>query len=303
MKTKLFIAAAICLAIFISCNQNNKAGAPLKDNTTTDQSLQLTQSDTQKTNQQIPAEKQPPSFKDSVNANPATKAKSYIDWDKKIIKTATVKVQVKDFKSYNDNFHKTLKQYGAYIAQEDQNITDERSEDVIAIKVPVEQFEDLMNQLTGSNDKVLEKKITTEDVTNEVVDTKSRLEAKKEMRQKYLELMKASKNMEEVLKVQNEINNIQEQMESATGRVDYLSHQALYSTINMTFFQPVDGYKPTDENPSFFTRISHAFSIGGSWIANLFVALVSIWPLWLAAGICIVGWRKIKLAKKPTANA
>jgi len=109
--------------------------------------------------------------------------------------------------------------------------------------------------------------------------------------------------MEEVLKVQNEINNIQEQMESATGRVNYLSHEALYSTINITFFQPVEGYKPTDENPSFFSRVGHAFTVGGSWIADLFVALISIWPMWLVIGACIAGWRKIKSSKKPAVNA
>jgi len=301
MKTKLFITVAICLFIFISCNRNNNS-PEVKNDITTDQSLQTDQNVKQKQEQQIPSQKQPSAFKDSTNNTTGTTAPVYVDWDKKIIKTATVKIEVKDFKSYNDNFHKTLKQYGAYIAQEDQNLINERSEDVVAIKVPVEQFENLMNQLTGSNDKVLEKKITTDDVTREVVDTKSRLEAKKEMRQKYLEFLKGSKNMEEVLKVQNEINNIQEQMESATGRVDYLSHEALYSTIIITFFQPVDGYKPTDENPSFFTRVSHAFTIGGSWLANLLVALISIWPLWLAVGAGIIGWKKIKSPKKPVVN-
>lgn len=302
MKTKLFITAAICLFIFISCNRNNNAPELSKKDIATDQSLNLTESDTQKTGQPIPLQKQHPPFKDSANTTSGATTPAYIDWDKKIIKTATVKIEVKDFKSYNDNFHKTLKQYGAYIAQEDQSITNERSENVVAIKVPVEQFENLMNQLTGSNDKVVEKKITTDDVTSEVVDTKSRLEAKKEMRQKYLEFLKASKNMEEVIQVQNEINNIQEQMESATGRVNYLSHEALYSTINITFFQPVDGFKPTDENPSFFTRVVHAFTTGGSWIADLFVGLISIWPLWLGISVCIIGWKKIKSSKKNTVS-
>ena len=58
-------------------------------------------------------------------------------------------------------------------------MTDEKSESIIVIKVPVEQFESMMNQLPGNDNKILERKITTEDITGEVVDIKSRLEAKK----------------------------------------------------------------------------------------------------------------------------
>ncbi len=47
-----------------------------------------------------------------------------------------------------------------------------------------------MNQLSSGSVKMVEKKITTEDVTGEVVDTKSSLLAKAQMRLKYLEFLK-----------------------------------------------------------------------------------------------------------------
>jgi hypothetical protein len=219
------------------------------------------------------------------------------DWDSKIIKTATLRLEIKDFKKYNDYVHNAVKQYGAYVAQEDQNLSDEKSETTITIKVPVAQFEPMMNKLPADDSKVVEKKISTEDVTGEVVDTKSRLEAKKQMRLKYLEFLKQSKNMEEVLQVQNEINGIQEQIESAAGRVAFLSNQSAMSTINLTFYQPMEGYKPTDATPSFLTRVGNAFKTGASWIAELFVGLVSIWPLLLVAFGIYFGWKKLRPAK------
>ena len=152
------------------------------------------------------------------------------DWDKKIIKTGFLKLEVKDFKMFSDLVHRSAKQYGGYVANEEQSQSNEKKESVISIKVPVEQFESLMNQLPSDSDKIIEKKITTEDVTGEVVDTKSRLQAKEQMRLKYLEFLKQAKNMEDVLKVQDEINSIQEEMESASGRINYLSHQSVYST-------------------------------------------------------------------------
>lgn len=106
--------------------------------------------------------------------------------------------------------------------------------------------------------------------------------------------------MEEVLQVQNEINSIQEEIESAAGRMSFLSHQSAYSTINLTFYQPINGYKPTDGAPSFFTRVTDAFKAGAKWIADLFVGLISIWPLLIIVFGIYFGWKKLWPAKIAT---
>ena len=49
------------------------------------------------------------------------------DWDKKIIKTAYLKLEVKNFKAYIDVVRKAAKQYGGYIANEEQNQSEEKN--------------------------------------------------------------------------------------------------------------------------------------------------------------------------------
>lgn len=303
MKTKLMLAAITLMAGLISCNKsgNQKDKTSLHSLMNEAQLSPLQKADLKQ--QQIPVGSLQQSLTDSGTIPLPVKAVTNSDWDKKIIKTTMLKLEVKDFKIFNENVHKTIKQFGGYIAQEEQNLTDEKSETVISIKVPVNQFETLMNQLPGGDVKVLEKKITTEDVTGEVVDIKARLEARKQIRLKYLEFLKQSKNMEEVLQVQDEINSIQEEIEAAAGRVDYLSHQSAFSTINLTFYQPLPGYKPVDETPSFFNRINIAFKTGASWVADLFVGLIAIWPLLLIVIGIYFGWKKIKYSKKSVINA
>lgn len=297
MKTKLLIAALLISTFFISCNRGeNRSETAAMDLTTADLKELEPQKNKDDEKQQIPVGKFSPPQTDSVGSPIQTPVVSNPDWDSKIIKTATLRLEIKDFKKYNDYVHNAVKQYGAYVAQEDQNLTDEKSETTITIKVPVAQFENMMNKLPEDG-KVVEKKISTEDVTGEIVDTKSRLEAKKQMRFKYLEFLKQSKNMAEVLQVQNEINSIQEQIESAAGRVAFLSNQSAMSTINLTFYQPLEGYKPTDGTPSFLTRISTAFKTGANWVTELFVGLVSVWPLILIVFAIYFGWKKLRPAK------
>lgn len=298
MKAKLIIAAVCIISIFISCN-NNKAG---KDNMTFSPAAE-SEFEPQKVKDKLNEDKQIPVGKynrlntDTLTSSTQIAATANIDWDKKIIKTATLRLEIKDFKKYNNYVHGATKQYGGYIALEEQNLTDDKLETVITIKVPLAQFENLMNGLPADDAKVLERKINTDDVGGEIADTRSRLEAKKQMRLKYLEFLKQSKSMTEVLQVQNEINEIQEQIESATGRMNFLSHQTAYSTINLNFYQPLEGYSSTDSAPSFLTRITDSFKTGMSWIKELIIGLIAVWPLLLITGAGYLFWKNIRRKK------
>jgi hypothetical protein len=217
-----------------------------------------------------------------------------MDWEKKIIKDATVRLELKDYKSYDKNLHSGLKRFGAYISDEQQTESESRIENSISIKVPVDKFEDLMNSLPAEGVKVLEKRITTQDVTGEVVDTKSRIEAKKQVRERYLALLKQANKMKDVLEVQAEINSIQEDIEAGTGRVNYLVHQAAYSTIHVTYFQYLNGRVQEDETPTFFTKLKEAFANGTSIVSGFILLLITFWPI-LLSGLFV--WFVIKKRK------
>ena len=220
------------------------------------------------------------------------------DLDKKIIKTGNIILELNNYRAYNNQIHKSVKIFGAYIAQEEQTQGDDKLENSIVIKVPVENFDDLINSIGGDSIKVIEKRITSQDVTSEVVDTKARIEAKKIVRQQYLELMRQAKNMKDILEVQTEINTIQEEIESASGRVNYLVHQASYSTVNLKYYQLLNGKKiePEDSN-GFMFKVKEAFKTGGSVIGNILLLILSIWPIIVIALVSLYLWRKKKQNK------
>ena len=306
MKIYLPASALLFFCFLISCNRSTKSDN-LYSRTEAPEILTAAASNEQapfQAKDKIQYQPIPVAKGKAVNdsAVVSQKAAENPDWDKKIIKTATLRLEVKDFKAYGNKLHLAVKQYGGYIAAEEQQLGDDRSEIVLSIKIPVIQFEPFINQLSGEDVKISERKISSEDVTGEVVDTRSRLEAKKQMRMKYLEFLKQSKNMAEVLQVQAEVNNIQEEIESASARVQSLSHSAAYSTVNLSFFQPLAGYKPADETPSFFTRVSGAFITGGRMVGEFFVGLVSIWPLLLIIALIYAGYKKLKPAPAISRN-
>ena len=223
-------------------------------------------------------------------------------WDKKIIKTATLNLEVKNYGRYYSLLYPSVKRSGGYVAQEDQSETEYKTENIVTIKVPVAQFDEAVKLLLSDTVlvKLVDKKIGSEDVTRQVVDTKSRLESKRQVRIRYLELLKQAKNMEEVLQVQNEINDLQEQIELATGRLTYLNQSAAYSTIHLTFFQVMNPSASTVTEPSFIIKLANAFQQGLDFIKQFILGLITIWPLLIVfAGIWFV-FRKWKISKVKT---
>ncbi|WP_207493675.1 DUF4349 domain-containing protein [Aridibaculum aurantiacum] len=213
------------------------------------------------------------------------------DWDKKIIKTAHVRLELKDYNQFNTAIHNNIRRYGAYISQEQQNDNSYKIENILTIKVPVEHFETIMNTLGGDGIKVWERRINTEDVTGEIVDTKARIVAKQQVRDKYYDLLKQAKNMKEILEVQNEINELQESIESATGRVAFLGKQAAYSTIHLTYFQTLSEQLPQDEPNSFFSKLVQAFENGAAIVSGFVLLMITIWPIVLLLAV-IFFWRR-----------
>jgi hypothetical protein len=300
-----YLIAALFI-VFVSCNgAQNRTRESTQDTqmSAPEQGAEnkLGKDGTEQDNQ-IPVSPSNQTVSDSAVTPDVPKANTPIDWDKKIIKTADLKLEVENFETANAIAHKLVKEQGGYIASEEQFFTSYKLESILTIKIPNQQFDNVVNKIPqNSKAKIIERKITTEDVTAEFIDTKSRLEAKKQMRLKYLEFLKQAKNMEEVLQVQNEINNIQTEIESATGRINYLTNQTSYSTIHLTLYQPLNDYY-SEENPSFFQRVGKALKSGAVWIVDLFIGIIYLWPLLIIIAMVVLLIKRYK-SRKTTFNS
>ena len=154
----------------------------------------------------------------------------------------------------------------------------------------------LINSLNGNDINIIDKRINSEDVTTEIVDTKARMEAKKQVRLQYLELLKQAKNIRDIIEIQKEINNIQEDIEAAAGRINYMTHSAAYSTINLTYYE-YNANLANNYNEGFIFKIKNAFSNSIKLFEQLILAIINIWPLIISIILVVWIWRKKKTSK------
>ncbi len=219
------------------------------------------------------------------------------DWDKKIVKTADIELLVDNYPNYSKKLSAHIREAGGYIAQEQMEQTNYRTGNNLVIKIPTAGFTDFINSLQEPGSNMISKTIRTEDVTTEYIDTKARLQSKKEVREKYLVLLKQSSKIEDVLAVQSEINEIQESIESATARLNQLQHTSSFSTINLSCFQYENGYTGSGKNAAFSQKIVKAFHTGSTVLGNILLFIISIWPITLT-GIALICWIKFGPVKK-----
>ncbi|HKH61696.1 MAG TPA: DUF4349 domain-containing protein, partial [Flavitalea sp.] len=220
-----------------------------------------------------------------------------INWDKKIIKTANLNAQVKNYNAFSKQVSENVKKYGGYISAEEQVQTEYKIENSVVIKVPVDLFESAVNNLVKDAEIINEKRIISEDVTTQLIDGKSRLEAKRQVRLRYLDLLKQARNMEEVLTVQKEINGIHEEIETVTGRINFLQHSSAMSTINLTFYQVLNASANVPNHIGFLPKIKSAFTEGLYWTGEILVGIVCLWPLILILAFSIYLLRKTRVVK------
>jgi hypothetical protein len=290
MRGKYFLLIAGMIMVFAGCSNNadNAAGNLATISETEKQDYQLT---------------------DTVNStgnagqpDPGSPGRFTVDWDKKIIRTAQLAVEVQDYKKYNESFREIVKKLGGYIANENQQETDYKIENNVVIKIPVAQFEQAVSELINGSDKTITRNITSEDVTTQMVDTRARLEAKKQVRYRYLELLKQAKNMEDILGVQSEINSIQEEIEAAAGRLQYMQNASSYSTIHLSYHTVLNPTAKDKGEPGFASKAWQSFKNGWNWIGEVFIGVIAVWPLWLivfAAWMGVRRWRQGALKQQP----
>ncbi len=237
-----------------------------------------------------------------VSSNDQTSNKTEQDQSNYIIKTAGYKFQVEDVNKSTKTVQALAAKYQAFIADMNLITTSTEVTNNLIIRVPSKNFETLLEDLGKEAIFTNFKRISAEDVTEEFVDIESRLRTKKEVRDRYIDILKnKAKTVEDVLKAEEQIRILQEEIEAKEGRLKYLQSRVALSTINLEIYQKVD-YQETPDTyqKPYVAKIKQGFSNGWDIVKNLLLVLINIWPIVLI-GVLIYfgrGWIKQKLMKK-----
>lgn len=197
--------------------------------------------------------------------------------EKKLIKTADIRYQVLDIESSYEKVKKIVSDSNGVIFTSNQENYSYQISYNLVIRVENNKFEGLVESLVSIADFVNSKQINTQDVTEEFVDISARLNAKKKIEERYIEILKQAKSIEEILEVEKKLGEIREEIDATEGRLRYLSNQVSLSTIRLSFYQTIE-QENNAISPGFFSRVGKGLNSGWDIFLDFLVSLSYIWP-------------------------
>ena len=103
----------------------------------------------------------------------------------------------------------------------------------ITIGVPVTEFENVLSRLRKLAVNVMDENATGSDVTDQYVDLQSQLVNLEATRARIQDFLKDAKTVDEALRINQELANIEGQIEQIKGQMNYLNDRSAYSTITV----------------------------------------------------------------------
>ncbi len=222
----------------------------------------------------------------------------------RIVRTGSLSLRVQDAPGALEQVKTLAAAKGGFV--ESSSISDTGSGPRTAyatIRVPVASFDGAMADLKKVASVVLDESTNANDVTMQYVDLESNLRNARAEEQSYLDLLKRTGSMNDVLSVTRALADVRGRIEQLDGEQRYMQSQTDDATINVTLTEetrievPTRTWKPLEVLRQAFSELVISlqglvdvlirFVIGfvGLFVPVAFLVLLFIWLSWK-----IFGW-------------
>lgn len=180
---------------------------------------------------------------DSKAAEPALQ-------ERKVISTATLTIEVEFVQAaINDIANITFENGGFISSSSISDIGNDQKRGYITTRIPQKNFYSVIEKIEKLG-KEKYRQVSGQDVTEEFIDLSARLANLKKQEDRLGEILKMANTVKDVLEVERELERIRGEIESLTGRLNYLNQSVEMSTISVTVIEPTpftgEGWGITD---------------------------------------------------------
>ncbi|WP_135610840.1 DUF4349 domain-containing protein [Methanococcoides sp. AM1] len=160
---------------------------------------------------------------------------------RKVITTSDVSLEVKNAPEAVDSIGAIASEYDGYVSSSSVYDTyygdSESMSGYISIRVPAAEHDTVIDRIEALG-KVTSKSTSGVDVTEEYIDVEARLSNLEKQEQRLQEILEMATTVEDVLEVEKELSRVRGEVESLTGRLNYLNDRIDFSTITVSVSEP-----------------------------------------------------------------
>lgn len=271
MRFTLGLLLSLTLCGFSGCSSlGSKKGQPVSSTAET-QKLHDSQAPLMQDQIEAKSARTQVSLNQANSANVASQA-----MERKIIRNANLTIEVTSPPESQRKIASIAESHQGFVvtSESTQRTTEDTSKPAITVnlivRVPAAQFNQAMEEIRVLGLRVIQEKITGQDVTEEFMDLEARIKNQKALEAQFLEIMKRAGKVEEALNVQRELAEVRTQIEKLEGRRRFLENQASLSTISVTLQSPTQIVSAS----GFWYSVRSAFSDGVEVAAAIVLFLI-----------------------------
>ena len=192
--------------------------------------------------------------------------------DRKIIKTANMSAETKNFEEFLSIVEGYLSEKGGYIQnKETNNNTDFAGRKCyLTIRIPETELDGLMKKI-GENATVTYENICANDVTDSYNDSQRQIEVLETEQERLLELLKKAESLDDILEIEARLTKIRYELSSYEQQLEEYDNSVSYSAISLNVSEVER--ETVAKTDSFLTRVSDGFMSSLASIGNGFITL------------------------------
>ncbi|MFI9102673.1 DUF4349 domain-containing protein [Streptomyces fildesensis] len=211
-----------------------------------------------------------------------------------VVRTATLSVEAKDsVAAALASARTTVTGAGGYVGDENTSRDSQGLEhSTITLRVPPESYDKVLNDLAGLG-KLIERKVSTEDVTSQVVDVESRIRSQQASLARVRELMNRTTQLSDVVTLEGELSTREANLEALQAQQASLKERTNLATVTLVLSEPEHpaSAPPPKKDDGFWESVGNA--LGTGWHAfyvtlrGILVVLSVALPF---AALGLAGW-------------
>lgn len=217
-----------------------------------------------------------------------------------IVKTAQLSIVVKK-DTFEDAFQRATlvaRRYGGFVESSSTAGTKSQS-GTLLIRVPNTSFESALRDLTGLGE-VDGQSISGQDVTSQFVDLQARLRTWEAQESVLLDLMRQATSIEDTLRVQRELQDVQLRIEQIKGQLRVLQDQTELATIDVSMREagvPIRIQQaPASNRPSLGEAWDRALN---GFLGVVYTVVVGLGYLVPITALALVSWAAYRRLRQP----
>lgn len=218
-----------------------------------------------------PMATEPMNYDKAATNDPET---DIVVYERKLTKNGSIRFETSNLNKTKQLITNAVTSLNGYVSNDNISETDNHTENTLTVRVPADKTDSLIAIIESNASKIDYKSIDVQDVTEQFIDLDTRIKTKKEVEARYRELLTRANTVEEILKIEEQIGNIRTEIESAEGRLRYLSNQVQYSTLHITFYEKYSDF-------GFWGKMGKAFKNGWNSLLWLLVGIANLWAILL----------------------